>query len=1320
MKKNGNNLRTEDYYIGLDVGTNSVGWALTDKEYKIQRFKGKDMWGARLFDEAQDASERRTARTGRRRLVRRNERLHLLELLFAEEISRIDPDFFIRIHESFLQSEDRSNPNSVYSLFEDSEYTDKEYMKRYPTIYHLRSELVHSAEQHDPRLVFLALHHLIKYRGHFLYDSSEESEGKTYEEAVEEFQTVLSNYDVLFAPEDRTAFDDVMFNDDTLTNKKKNIKAAYGAIQDDNDAIDVSALLELLSGATVQLAKLFKDDSLKNAEINKVSLTGDIDSSLDILGDELDDSLDIILAAKEVFDIARLGRILGNHVYICDAKIDLFNKNKKDIKILKHFVKNNCPGEYKTIFNESPNVKNFAAYMRYKTKEKCTQDEFCSFLKGKVKEMESSDDPEERRIYQEIVNKTFLTKLKGTDNGLIPYQLELKEINAILKNAETYLPFLKEKDNEGLSVSDKIRSIFTFRIPYYVGPLNPKANQFWAVRSEEKIYPWNFSSVVDEKQSAHAFMENLIGRCTYTGAYVIPLNSLLYSEFMVLNEINNIKINGKAILPDAKNRIYTDLFLNSKKKVTKKTIYNYLLKEGLISKNDDISGIDDTIKSNLKPYHDFRSILERTGDAEMVEEIIRSILVFGDNKKMLKNWLLEHTHDLNDSDIRYILKLKYSKWARLSREFLTGIHYVDENGEACNIMDVLRNTNMNLMQILNDDKYQFGKRAEEFRKENYPLGETIRDRLDELYIAPAVRRSIWQTLRIVDELVDIRKSAPKKIFIEMARGSKQEMKNKRTESRKEQLLKLYQSCKLQEAELYGKLEGETDQTLRRDKLYLYYLQMGRCMYSGEPIDLDKMLHDNETYDIDHIYPRSRIKDNSLNNRVLVKSTLNRDKTNIYPISESIRSKMNDFWKLLLQKNLLSAEKYERLTRSYGLTEEELSSFVARQLTSTQQSTKALADMLKMIYPNTKIVYSKAGNVSDFRQEFDIIKCREINDLHHAKDAYLNIVVGNVYDTKFTEKFFLNIQSENYSLNKVFKFNTPGAWKANGSSISTVKKYVRKNSPIVTFMPIEGKGAISKLQIVPKGKGQLPIKANLNIDRYGGYNEIKGSYFAVVEHENGKKRIRTIEPIYVYQASLFEKDPVKYCEEILGLKDPVIISNKIYINSLLEINGSRLAITGRTGTSILYKHSYQFAVSDDKAKYIKELGKYIDRCRASGIEFTTNEYISQEGNIELYDWFIERMNSKVFCSISALSTVRKALIECRDKFISLSLLDQSSVLIEVLKAFKCNSVNSNLNLLNGKKRVGIITTSKSLNGCSSAVLIHQSVTGLFEYKEDLLR
>ena len=51
MKHNGNDKKQGEYYLGLDVGTNSVGWAATDHNYNLLKFKGNAMWGARLFDE---------------------------------------------------------------------------------------------------------------------------------------------------------------------------------------------------------------------------------------------------------------------------------------------------------------------------------------------------------------------------------------------------------------------------------------------------------------------------------------------------------------------------------------------------------------------------------------------------------------------------------------------------------------------------------------------------------------------------------------------------------------------------------------------------------------------------------------------------------------------------------------------------------------------------------------------------------------------------------------------------------------------------------------------------------------------------------------------------------------------------------------------------------------------------------------------------------------------------------------------------------------------------------------------------------------------
>ena len=85
------------YYLGLDIGTDSVGYAVTDTDYILSKFKGESMWGAMLFGSANAAADRRAFRTARRRLDRRQQRVQLLEELFAGEICKTDPYFFIAV-----------------------------------------------------------------------------------------------------------------------------------------------------------------------------------------------------------------------------------------------------------------------------------------------------------------------------------------------------------------------------------------------------------------------------------------------------------------------------------------------------------------------------------------------------------------------------------------------------------------------------------------------------------------------------------------------------------------------------------------------------------------------------------------------------------------------------------------------------------------------------------------------------------------------------------------------------------------------------------------------------------------------------------------------------------------------------------------------------------------------------------------------------------------------------------------------------------------------------------------------------------------------
>ena len=39
MKQNGNNSHLGNYYLGIDAGTNSIGWAVTDTNYNILKWK---------------------------------------------------------------------------------------------------------------------------------------------------------------------------------------------------------------------------------------------------------------------------------------------------------------------------------------------------------------------------------------------------------------------------------------------------------------------------------------------------------------------------------------------------------------------------------------------------------------------------------------------------------------------------------------------------------------------------------------------------------------------------------------------------------------------------------------------------------------------------------------------------------------------------------------------------------------------------------------------------------------------------------------------------------------------------------------------------------------------------------------------------------------------------------------------------------------------------------------------------------------------------------------------------------------------------------
>lgn len=148
------------YSLGLDIGTTSIGWAVIDEDK--QRIE--DL-GVRIFERPENpksgeslAKPRRDARSARRRLKRRRERLNYLKRFFVE-------------HE--LLSADQITTLLTY----DKNHTD------HKDPYFIRSKAIQEHVKNDE--LFIALYHIAKRRGY-------KSNRKKVEEKDKESGRVLS------------------------------------------------------------------------------------------------------------------------------------------------------------------------------------------------------------------------------------------------------------------------------------------------------------------------------------------------------------------------------------------------------------------------------------------------------------------------------------------------------------------------------------------------------------------------------------------------------------------------------------------------------------------------------------------------------------------------------------------------------------------------------------------------------------------------------------------------------------------------------------------------------------------------------------------------------------------------------------------------------------------------------------------------------------------------------------------------------------------------------------------------------------------------
>ena len=1360
-------MKNDKYFIGFDIGTDSVGYAVTSENYELCKCKGEPMWGVTLFDEAQTAAGRRSVRTARRRLDRKQQRVQLVMELFAEEINKVDAGFYKRIKESYLYPATEAEKVRIFDSYE----KQRAYTEKYPTIHHLIAELMDSNQAHDVRLVYLACAWLVAHRGHFLSEvdkrnvSAVTDFSKVYKDLVEVIQgdggfalPWDSNVDI-------DAVAEVLKSKQNKTNKAKALaEVLFGKRKvpkevNEQYAYNYDLVVKLLCGGKVGLKELFGKAAYADLEEKSVALNMDDEKLLTIMQSIGDDGA-FLSVLKAIYDWSVLVDVLKGKQTISEAKVAVYQQHQDDLKLLKAVVRKYVPAKYSEIFRAENVKNNYVAYIGknktgnkvVKVKKTASKEDFCKYIQSVLKNIspKKADAKAYAQLISRLENQDFMPKQVDGDNRVIPYQLYWHELNQILENAKGYVPFLTEADQDGVTGAEKVLSVFEFRVPYYVGPLkeNPTGDKrlnHWMIRKAEgKIYPWNFEEKVDLDESENAFIARMTNSCTYLpGEDVLPKNSLVYSAFEVLNEINNIRINSNPISVAAKQSIYNNVFMKPGK-ITPRRIKDYLVTNNYMQESDTLGGLDISVKSSLKSFLQFGKLVSggllTYADAEKI--IHRA--TYSEEKSRFVNWLRGEYPKLPESEIRYISGLKFKEFGRLSRKFLCAIEgAVNPNtGEYMTILRTMWETNYNLMQLLTDN-FEFKAKIEEAAKEYYAANpKSLSERLEDMYVSNAVKRPIIRTLELMKDIVKVQGCAPERIFVEMARGAAEEQKGKRTTTRLQQIRDLYEKVRDEETrvlvkELSKQLDGLGDMAhnkLQSDKLFLYFIQLGKCLYTGKTIDLESVIKGDGAFNIEHIYPRSFVKDDSIiNNKILVDSKANGDKSDRYPIAAEIRSAMSGYWEKLNKAGLLSDEKIRRLTRNTNFTEEEKFEFINRQLVETRQSTKVVAALLKELYPETEIVYVKAGLVSEFREEFGLVKSRVVNDLHHAKDAYLNIVVGNVWHCQFSRKFWRADRSYNIKPGMVFthpvECNGKRIWNGTEDK-NRVIKIAGKNTAHMTmysYCKHSGQnGGFFDQNPLKAAEGLIPLKKDRPTELYGGYDSATVAGFALAKYKTGKTDEVSLVPVKALDMEKFAADDryaLDYVTRELGEKarDIRILLNKrvLKIYTMLSLDGARYCIRGKgSATAIGIVNMMPFVTFPEKEQYIKKLERFLEK-RKKNEKFLWDEAfdgISPSENIELYDHYLQKLSQWPFNTRPGNETLVGKLRKRADSFAKLDVFKQAYVLLQI-QGILGRMKQADLKELQESASSGTTTMSLNLSNWKKNYkdirIVDQSASGLFE-------
>lgn len=762
---------------------------------------------------------------------------------------------------------------------------------------------------------------------------------------------------------------------------------------------------------------------------------------------------------------------------------------------------------------------------------------------------------------------------------------------------EDYIKELRQifsNQNISLDLQDKIIEIIKSKREYYEGPGN-----------EKSITPYGRFQIENGRLIEISMIDKMRGHCSiYPEEFRAPKMSYAADLFNFLNDLNNLIINGERIKPEEKREII-DKYINQKGSITPNQLAKYF---GVSL--DEISGfrVNEKQEPIITEFKGYKAILNCIKKNNLSNQLL-------EDKKQLDK-IIEILTNRKGYEDRYneLIKigLKIDEAETIAKVTgMSGYHSLSLKVMYEVIPDLLE-TEYNQMQIFQMNGY-FQEKSNKYKgAKTIPFDE-------DAVLSSVAKRSMREALKIVDA---IRKKYGEldTIVVEMPRDKNSEEEKIRI--RKEQA----KGVKIKE-EIDKIVGGKQLNAETRLKVRLYLEQQCKCIYTNEDIELNTLINDPFSYEIDHIIPISISFDDSFDNKVVVKAKANQDKGQQTPYQYFKSGKASityDKFKTIVLGLPITRKKKQLLLYEKDINKyENRKEFINRNLNDTRYASRVILNSLTNYFKanniNTKVHTIRGAVTSIFRKKAQIDKDRDESFEHHAVDALIisgikkmklfdNILSvslnnNNVYDNETGEIITLDNEKEYYDekfinfIKKLRKINPKYSHKIDSKpnrsmtdqTIYAVREYNNEHYIIGKFKDIYGKDGETVTELFRKGEATKLLMYKNDEKSYRLLEEIVNQY---PNEKNPFQAYLEENKDYIRKRCKKGKGPIirslKYINKRLG--SHMDISHKYTINDsskvvLLQINPFRIDIYQEpNGLYKFLKINHDAIYKDDNNKY----------------------------------------------------------------------------------------------------------------------------------------